>query len=254
MTSLDRMAPARRDSCQTTRTGEQTWKDLLFVHWAVDVETLRPLVPPALAIDTFDGRAYLGLVPFRMHAVRFGPVHVADFVEVNLRTYVHAEDVPGVFFLSLEAESRLAVWGARGLYRLPYHHARMAMEADATTTLVRSERSDASSENTASLEIRWTVLDAAPHGAAPGTLEHFLTERYALYGHSWGRPFRIRVHHPPWPLRRARIDRLATTIPRTAGLEPAAAPIDLVLASVEGVAVETFAREAVPGPTSCSTP
>jgi uncharacterized protein YqjF (DUF2071 family) len=254
MTSLDRVAPARRDSCHTTRTGEQTWKDLLFVHWAVDVETLRGLVPPALAIDTFDGRAYLGLVPFRMHAVRFGPVKIADFLEVNLRTYVHAEGVPGVFFLSLDAESRLAVWGGRGLYRLPYRRAHMAMDTDGKRTLVRSERSDASSGSNASLEIEWTILDGASHGAAPGTLEHFLTERYALYGDSWGSPFRVRVHHPPWPLRRARLDRLATSIPRAVGVQLPGPPMELVLASIEGVAVETFAREAVRAATSGSPP
>jgi uncharacterized protein len=245
MTSLDRIAPSRRDACRTRPTGEQTWKDLLFVHWAVDVERMRGLIPPALAVDTFEGRAYLGLVPFRMHRVRFGPVKVSDFLEVNLRTYVQAEGVPGVFFFSLDAERVLAVLGGRGLYRLPYHRARMAMRTDgATAVVVRSERSGGARGNTASLEIAWTVLEDTSHSAAPDTLEHFLTERYALYGHSDGRAFRIRVHHRPWPLRRARIDRLATSIPEAAGLD-VDAPIDLALASCEGVAVETFAREPV---------
>jgi uncharacterized protein YqjF (DUF2071 family) len=238
MTSLDRLTPSRRDACRTRPTGEQTWRDLLFVHWAIDVERLRALVPPALGIDTFERRAYVGLVPFRMHAVRFGPVRVADFLEVNLRTYVHAEGVPGVFFFSLDAESRLAVLGGRGLYRLPYHAARMSMRLERATTLARSERSSGS----ASLDIAWTPSEGAAQRATPGTLEHFLTERYALYGHSGDRAFRIRVHHPPWPLRHARIDRLATSIPQAAGLH-VGAPIDLALASSEGVAVETFARE-----------
>jgi uncharacterized protein YqjF (DUF2071 family) len=242
MTSLDRVSPSRRDACRTRPTGEQTWKDLLFVHWAVDVERMRGLIPPALAVDTFEGRAYLGLVPFRMHQVRFGPVQVPDFIEVNLRTYVHAEGVPGVLFFSVDAESRMAVWGGRGLYRLPYHHARSALRIGGRTTEVRSERSSAAQGNTASLDIAWSVVEDAPHHAAPGTLEHFLTERYALYGHARDRAFRIRVHHPPWPLQRARIDRLATSIPQAAGLD-VGAPIDLALASAEGVAVETFARE-----------
>ncbi len=122
---LDRLAPARRDACTGRRVGRQSWRDLLFVHWEVPVEALRRLVPPSLSIDTLDGRAYVGLVPFTMRDVTFGPLRFADFLETNLRTYVHTGGVPGVWFFSLDAESALAVRGGRTLYRLPYHRARM---------------------------------------------------------------------------------------------------------------------------------
>jgi uncharacterized protein YqjF (DUF2071 family) len=192
-----------------------------------------------LSIDTFEGRAFVGLVPFTMHDVRFGPVRVPDFLETNLRTYVHVAGVPGVWFFSLDAQSAFAVWGARTLYRLPYFQARMECgiaERSCDYRLHRFERGVA-------LDMRWTTLETSSHAAPPDTLEHFLTERYALYGPTrQGGVYRLRVHHTPWPLQRARVDRLVTTIPGAAGV-PVGDPIDLVLASPDGVGVETFARE-----------
>jgi len=125
---IDRVAPSRRDSCIGRAAGRQTWRALLFLHWAIPEEAVRRLVPPALSIDVFEGVTYVGLVPFTMHDVRLGPLGLADFLEVNLRTYVHADGVPGVWFFSLDAVSRLAVWGGRALYRLPYFHAEMACD------------------------------------------------------------------------------------------------------------------------------
>jgi uncharacterized protein YqjF (DUF2071 family) len=243
-TELDRITPARRESCRTRPTGRQTWRDLLFVHWAVPVETLRRLVPAPLSIDTFEGRAYVGLVPFTMHDVRLGPIRVADFLETNLRTYVHAEGVPGVWFFSLDAQSALAVWGARAAYRLPYFRAQMACVRGTRSWDYRMQRSGGSN---AALDTRWTVPMAEAHAAEPGTLEHFLTERYALYGPKRnGGVYRLRVHHAAWPLQSARLERLVTGLPRAAGVE-VGEPVDLILASTEGVAVETFAGERVRG-------
>jgi uncharacterized protein YqjF (DUF2071 family) len=242
MAALDRLAPARRDACRGPVVSHQSWRDLLFVHWEVPVEAVRRLVPPGLAIDVFDGRAYVGLVPFTMRDVRVGPVPVADFLETNLRTYVHKDGVPGVWFFSLDAASALTVWGGRGLYRLPYHRAEMSCTVAGASVEYRSRRRGGPA---ASLDIRWTTLDAQSHLAVPGTLEHFLTERFALYSPSprgGGALRRLRVHHPSWPLRRARIDRLTDSIARAAGLD-VGRPLDVVLASPEGVAVETFAAE-----------
>jgi uncharacterized protein YqjF (DUF2071 family) len=217
---------------------------LLFLHWEVPAAQLKSRLPPGLEVDTFEGRAYLGLVPFTMRDVRVGPLAVRDFLETNLRTYVHAGGVPGVWFFSLDAASRLAVWGARLAYRLPYFHARMRCANGEGVTHYAFHRSGGPA---ASLDIQWTVLDAAPHPAAPDTLEHFLTERYALYGPARGRGlYRVRVHHPSWPLQRARVDRLTTSVLAAAGFKEDE-PIDLVLASPTGVAVETFAREPAQG-------
>jgi uncharacterized protein YqjF (DUF2071 family) len=239
--SIDRIAPSRREACRTRQSGHQTWRDLLFVHWAVPEEALRSLVPSPLSIDLFDGHAYVGLVPFTMHDVRVGPLVVADFLETNVRTYVHAEGVPGVWFFSLDAERSLAVWGGRWLYRLPYFRAAMACARNEGAWDYRLQRRRSLTD----LRVRWSLADERPHLAAPGTLEHFLTERYALYGRE-GRNgvYRVRVHHPPWPLRRARLERLSTSLLAASSID-VGAPIDLVLASVEGVAVETFAKERV---------
>jgi uncharacterized protein YqjF (DUF2071 family) len=211
------------------------------LHWEVPVEKLRPLVPPALSIDTFAGRAFVGLVPFTMHAVRVGPLPFRDFLETNLRTYVHAEGVPGVWFLSLDAEDLIAVWGGRTFYRLPYYRARMRRQErnGATDYVLRRDEGDAT------LEVCWSAVEGQSHPATPGSLEYFLTERYALYGPSSRGVYRVRVHHRPWPLRRARIDRLATSLLVAAGLDHASTPIDLALESAEGVEVEVFARESV---------
>jgi uncharacterized protein YqjF (DUF2071 family) len=219
----------------------QSWRDLLFVHWEVPAVALRRLVPGGLEIDTFEGRAYVGLVPFTMHAVSFGPFGAADFLETNLRTYVHRGGIPGVWFFSLDAASNLAVWGGRGVYRLPYYRADMNCVVRGESVEYRLNRRG---HTEASLDARWTLLDPQPHLAAPGTLEHFLTERYCLYAPAGrgGAPRRVRVHHPPWPLRPARIDRLTTSVARAAGVD-VGRPIDPVLASPEGVAVETFAAE-----------
>lgn len=240
--TLDRIGPSRLEACTTRRSGVQTWRDLLFLHWSVDPAALRALVPPALGIDTFEGAAYVGLVPFTMDGVRLGPVPLQSFLEVNLRTYVHAGGVPGVWFFSLDADSRLAVYGARAFFGLPYFLARMGSEARGDAVEYRSDR--AAGPGPARLDLRWTVLDRDLHHAAAGSLEHFLTERYALYGpRADGSVYRVRVHHPPWPLHRARVDRLEQSFLAAAGVTASRNPIDRVLASPRGVDVQTFARE-----------
>jgi uncharacterized protein YqjF (DUF2071 family) len=249
---VDRLTASRREACRTRKTGEQSWQKLLFAHWEVDVGALQALLPKALEVDLFDGRAFVGLVPFTMHAVRLGPVRVRDFLEANLRTYVHVEGVPGVWFFSLDANSRMAVLGGRSLFRLPYFHAQMSSATSGSTTAYRSTRRGSIG---AAIDARWAVLDSEPHVAVPGTLEHFLTERYCLYGPSGiggvpegrdaGPLCRVRIHHPPWPLHRARIESLESSLPEAAGVMTAGPPIGLALASPAGVAVETFAAERV---------
>ena len=99
------------------------WTDLLFAHWPFDPAVLRPLVPAALELDTFDGVAWLGIVPFRMEDVapRGLPAipGVSVFPELNVRTYVRHEDLRGVWFLSLDADSWPTVVGARRWFHLP---------------------------------------------------------------------------------------------------------------------------------------
>jgi uncharacterized protein YqjF (DUF2071 family) len=187
----------------------QTWHDLLFAHWPVDGAALEPLLPDGLALDRFAGEAYLGITPFGLSGLRLRgtlPVpRVSSFLEVNVRTYVTAGGKPGIWFLSLDASSRLAVEAARRVYRLPYHRAAMSTTPRDGDVDYSSARIDA--ERPYVLEARYRGVGAAAP-PPPGTLEAFLTERYCLYAVDKGRLCRAEIHHPPWPLQRAqaRID------------------------------------------------
>src|SRR5215210_3153253 len=182
----------------------QTWLDLLFAHWSLPVEALRPSVPAELAIDTFDGRAWIGITPFEVSGLRLRgtpPVpRLSRFPETNVRTYTTVGGRPGIYFFSLDADSRLAVAGARRTFRLPYFRARMSIERSAGWTVYRSRRTTSE----ASLDVRYQPAGPV-FTARPGTLEHFLTERYCLYTLDDSRRIRrAEIHHAPWPLQQAR--------------------------------------------------
>lgn len=179
----------------------QTWHDLLFLHWPVPVSQLRSLVPPELEIQEFGGSAWFGVVPFWMSGVtpRGWPdiPGLSSFPELNVRTYVSRADRPGVWFLSLDAANRVAIWVARGLYRLPYVYARMNVEHDGARIDYRSMRPTGQGFE-GSYQPDGPVVNSAP-----GTLEHFLTERYCLYARSRsGALHCAEVHHAAWPLQR----------------------------------------------------
>jgi uncharacterized protein YqjF (DUF2071 family) len=219
--------------------GRQNWRDLLFLHWPVRVDALRPLIPAELTIDTFDGAAYVGLIPFALEGLRPAGVPRAlalSFLETNARTYVHAGGAdPGVYFFSLDAASRLAVIGARATFGLPYFHARMRFDAG-PGTFEHSTQRDGSS---ARLVVRYEP-GAAAGTAAPGTIDHFLLERYVLYAKHLGRMLKARIHHVPYPLRSAGIHALEESILACAGIELPADRSPLVHYS-PGVDVELFA-------------
>ncbi len=123
---------------------EFTWHDLLFAHWPVDPAAVRELVPRQLELDLFDGRAWIGVVPFRMSGVRLRRLPpmpgMAAFPEVNVRTYVRAGGRAGVSFFSLDAASWLACCLAHGWYRLPYFHARMSVRNEDDSVRYESVR------------------------------------------------------------------------------------------------------------------
>jgi uncharacterized protein len=202
----------------------QIWRHLGFLHWPVDTDAIARLLPAGLEVDTFDGVAYVGIIPFTIplstSAMRAIPVAPA-FHELNLRTYVHrgGRD-PGVWFFSLDAASRLAVWGARFGYRLPYFHARMSMAVTGETTVSYESRR---ASQRADLSCRYAPSGpAAP--AAVGTLEFFLIERYLLYA-SNGRELRsARVHHIPYPVQPATAEDVHETLATAAKLPPLDGP------------------------------
>jgi len=218
------------------------------VHWEVPEAALGPLVPPALAIDTYEGKAYVGVVAFTMHDVRpsrFLPpiAGAAGFGEVNVRTYVHHEGRdPGVWFLSLDAQSVIAVLGARAFFHLPYYHARIETQRQGDTIAYRAQRHWAGGVP-AGLTTRYEV--GAETGASePGSLQHFLVERYALYAMTpQGRLLQARVHHAPYRVRHAHVLEMAESLVHADGLErPEERASELWS---EGVDVEVFGLRAV---------
>jgi uncharacterized protein len=180
-------------------TSAQTWADLAFLHWRVDVDALRPLVPAELELQTFDGTAHLGIVPFVLSDLRFRGLlplpGLSTFPEVNVRTYVALDGRPGVWFFSLDAASQLMVEGAKRFYKLPYERARMRCERIDEFVHYESARTGA----TFSGRYRG---DGDLFHAEPGSLEEFLVERYCLYTADGGRLYRADVHHAPWALQR----------------------------------------------------
>jgi uncharacterized protein YqjF (DUF2071 family) len=182
----------------------QTWRDLLFAHWRVPVEALRPHVAPALPIDTFDGSAWLGITPFEVSDLRphgLPPVpRLSRFPELNVRTYTTLDGKPGIWFFSLDADSAAAVAGARLTYRLPYFRAAMEIERLEGGVRYHSERRG---DRRAALRASYSPSGPV-EPPAPGTLAHWLTERYCLYAVGRrGEILRAEIHHPPWPLQPA---------------------------------------------------
>lgn len=183
----------------------QSWCDLLFAHWPVAVAEVQPLLPAGLELDTFDGVAWLGVVPFRMAGVapRYLPAVpcLSEFPELNVRLYVTRDNKPGVWFLSLDATSRLAVAVGCRFFHVPYHLAQMSM-----TTGKEGGLAFHSARRSSRTTVFRTCYQPAsdPAYAKPGTLEHFLTERYCFYAAAPnGALLRTEVHHHPWPLQAA---------------------------------------------------
>lgn len=237
--------------------GRQSWCDLLFAHWPVSAESLRSLVPPELEIQEFGGTSWVGLVPFRMTGVMLRGLpdlpYISAFPELNVRLYVEKDGRPGVWFLSLDAANRFAVWGARKFLHLPYFHAAMSLETNATAAhklddnaaiSYRSARTTGNARFTASYGPEGEV-----YRAQPGSLEHWLTERYCLYAQApSGTLRRMEVHHAPWPLQRASAEIEENTIFAADGLNIAGPPallhfsrrLDVVVWSPEKLSETSF--------------
>ncbi|MGB7922399.1 MAG: DUF2071 domain-containing protein [Pyrinomonadaceae bacterium] len=206
----------------------QCWGKLLFMHWPVPVELIRPLLPDRLTVDTFEGSAWIGVVPFTMWGVRptYAPPvpGLSAFHELNVRTYVHLDGVPGVWFLSLDAESALAVWGARTFFHLPYFNARMSLRQHEQTVLYTSRRTGQGAPP-AEFGAAWNIKGELPE-SEPGSLPFFLTERYCLYAAGRGRLYRCRIFHPPWPLQDASLSSYRSTMIESHGIPaPAGEPL-----------------------------
>jgi uncharacterized protein YqjF (DUF2071 family) len=197
----------------------QTWDHLLFAHWRASGDALGAHVPEELALDSFDGSCWVGITPFRVSGFRlrgtFPVPGLSSFLELNARTYVSYRDKPGIWFFSLDAESRLAVEAARRTYALPYHLASMRAHHLGKAVDYSSRRRDDGHRFDGRYRPTGVV---AP--AQRDTLEYFLTERYRLYTKRGGELFRAEIHHPPWPLQPAEAEiRENTMLPPELELE-----------------------------------
>jgi uncharacterized protein YqjF (DUF2071 family) len=194
------------------------WENLLFMHWPLPPALLEPLIPKGLTLDLHEGRAWIGVVPFRMTGVRPRllpgiPGHTR-FPELNVRTYVVRDGVPGVWFFSLDATSRLTVRGARRFFHLPYFDA--AMEVTSVERgFAYSSRRVHRGATPAELRVHYAPVGPA-YRAAPGTLDDWLTARFCLYAADEEENiYRCAIHHRPWRLQpaKARIEINTMTAP-----------------------------------------
>ena len=230
---MDRISPTLRPGGKPVM--KQRWHDLLFLHWEVEPEALARHLPSGISVDTFEGKAYVGLVPFGMTDVRpvwapsFPPL--SNFLEINVRTYVHREGAdPGVWFFSLDAANLVAVQIARSKWRLPYFSARMTLErkpsveamgseprTSAENTIFYQSERKGSAPGSAMCRVEYTPL-ATIQPAVPGTLEHFLVERYILYAYRKERLWSGQVHHAAYPVQQAEVHALQETLVEAAGV------------------------------------
>lgn len=226
--------------------GQMRWCDLAFLHWPVSSVAIRHLVPLELQIDTYDGAAWVGVVPFRMEGVRLRaapPVPTAHaFPEINVRTYVSAAGRAGVWFFSLDAASKLAVRGARFLYNLPYFDAEISVESDGDTVSYHSIRRHRGAPP-AEFKARYRPIGPA-HEAPSGSLEHFLVERYCLFMHDERRGLGLLdIDHEPWSLHRAAAEVAVNSMAEASGIHlPWEEPL---LHFARTLAVRAWNREAI---------
>jgi uncharacterized protein YqjF (DUF2071 family) len=191
------------------------WHDLLFMHWPIKPEILRPFIPPALDLDTFESEAWIGIVPFRMTGIRPRLVPpmpwLSVFPELNVRTYVSHRGRPGVWFISLDAANPVAVNIARWWFHLPYYHAQMHCAPHDGFTQYRSVRTHrAAPPATFSARYRPT---GQPYLTNPGQLDHWLTARYCLFSADrLGNGYRGDIQHEPWKLQSAEIEVIDNTM------------------------------------------
>ncbi|WP_075936035.1 DUF2071 domain-containing protein [Halosegnis longus] len=214
------------DSCNFAGPAvlSMVWRDALFAHWEVPPERIEETLPEGLSVDTHEGKAYLGVVPFVMddispRGIPFG----LSFGELNLRTYVRdADGEPGIYFYNLDADDRLGVHVARGLFQLPYYRADIDVEHDGQAVNFRSRRvgDGEPAAFDATYEPAGARLDAEK-----GSLPHFLTERYRFYTEGRGQLFYGDIDHPPWPLTEAEVEIRENDLFRVNGFdEPESEP------------------------------
>jgi uncharacterized protein len=201
------------------------WHELAFLHWPVAPAVLQPLLPAGLQLDTFEGMAWIAVVPFRMSGIRgrfLPPIPgTAAFLELNVRTYVlggpQHQDKPGVWFFSLDAEHPLAVRAARLAFYLPYMDAQMQQQKQGHSWHYHSTRTHWR-EPSAIFQANYRPSGPV-FSAQPASLEHWLTERYCLYSaDQTGRVYRGDIWHQPWPLQPCEVELKHNSMTQALGI------------------------------------
>lgn len=220
----------------------QDWRFLTFMHWRVDIEKLRHHVPEGLEIDTFEGDAYIGLVPFMMKHVRpswfVSTPGISNFPEFNIRTYVKKDGIAGVFFLTLEAKSLVTCNFAPRTYGLPYRYAKGNVKKSGDKWNWRSSRNNGQFKLAGTTEVIGEQMQAQP-----GSLEEFLFERYSLYTSHKGSLRRGYTHHNKWKFQLAKVELTENSLTESfnLGIDKPLTP-ELVHYS-DGVRVRTYSIE-----------
>lgn len=226
----------------------QRWEELLFLHWAVEADLVQAGLPPGLKVDTYDGRAWIGVVPFQMLNVRprFLPAvpGLSNFPELNLRTYVYDEQGrPGVWFYSLDTPQSIANWIARRFFNLNYRMARFGIESSGQALRYQSELRLPGGWDEPQC-YNWS-RQGEPFHAQPGSLEFFLVERYRLFAYDQKRSrlYSGQVHHVPYPIQSAGQLEYSKRLFSLAGLEePGGAPASALCSAGVDVAVHLLGR------------
>ena len=235
--AINRVLPRQRPKKKIK--GYQSWRNLTFLHWEIASEELEPLLPSGLQLDLFQGKAYIGIVPFEMKNIRPAwcpQVLGFNFLETNVRTYVIHNQEPGVFFFSLDANSYIAVKVARWIWHLPYFHSAMTLsnkDAIYNYTLKRTDKVQS--------QIKIEVSETLPPSEAD-SLEYFLLERYLLFTELRGQLLRGQVHHIPYPVRQAELIDFEDQLLEINNIGGISSSPDLVHFS-QGVDVEIYPLE-----------
>jgi uncharacterized protein YqjF (DUF2071 family) len=209
---------------------KQVWHDLLFMHWPIAVERLRPLIPAELEIESHEGSAWIGVVPFRMSGIRAHWMPeipgTSAFPELNVRTYVRAGGKAGVWFFSLDAANSLAVAGARRFFHLPYFRAQMQARSGPNGEIQYASHRVHTGAASADFRGGYRALDDTFFQAKRGSLDYFLVERYCLYAASGMHIFRGEIDHAPWQLQGAEAEIEVNTMAAASGIRlPASKPV-----------------------------
>ncbi|MEW4488782.1 DUF2071 domain-containing protein [Thalassoglobus sp. JC818] len=221
----------------------QSWRKLLFLHWKIDPELIQQRLPRGLTVDTFDGAAWIGVVPFLMRRIRpsWSPQvpYISNFLELNVRTYAYNEQgIPGVWFFSLTANRWLAVMLARKLFGLPYVWGQMSASVDAAGA-VRYRTRQFRDDQRRTMEFEYQP-QATASPSKPGTLDFFLVERYILFSETRSNGIATgQVHHPPYEVQPVKVNAFSSLPVELDGFPQMKTPPEHLVFS-EGVDVEVF--------------